>query len=133
MRRLWEEELLGEILSRDAAPCQTPPPEDVCQARGQTITFVFLHSLTPMRQLLRSNNSVQKQTIARIALLISELYKVHQPALQAFESCFSSGGEVTRAEIILPFCGIPLACSKRDQSPICLSEDWSRSNPTVST
>jgi hypothetical protein len=66
MRRLWEEELLGEILSRDAAPCQTPPPEDVCQARGQTITFVFLHSLTPMRQLLRSNNSVQKQTIARI-------------------------------------------------------------------
>jgi hypothetical protein len=63
MRRLWKEELLGEILSRDAGPLpnsatgrRLPSPEANDHIR-----------VSPQpEQLLRSNNSVQKLTIARI-------------------------------------------------------------------
>lgn len=56
MRWLWKEELLGEIFSRDAAPCQN----SAAGRRSQTIVVVFLPQPDAMRQLLRSNNSVQE-------------------------------------------------------------------------
>jgi hypothetical protein len=61
MRWLWKEELLGEIFSRDAAPCQNSAAGR-CSPKPlwQTIVVVFLPQPDAMRQLLRSNNSVQE-------------------------------------------------------------------------
>lgn len=70
MRRLWKEELLEEIFKSRCGPLPNSAtfakPGGKRSAPSRVQTFVLLHSLTPMRQLLRLNNSVQKQTIARI-------------------------------------------------------------------
>jgi hypothetical protein len=66
MRRLWKEELLGKILVGMRPPAKTPPPEDVRQAPAANDHIRVFLQPDAMRQLLRSNNSVQKQTIARI-------------------------------------------------------------------
>jgi hypothetical protein len=61
MRWLWKEELLGEIFSRDAAPLpKLRRRKTFAKPLGQTIVVVFLPQPDAMRQLLRSNNSVQE-------------------------------------------------------------------------
>jgi hypothetical protein len=45
MRPLGKEELLGEILVEMRAPAKLRHRKDVRQARGERITFMFLHAM----------------------------------------------------------------------------------------
>jgi hypothetical protein len=61
MRRLWEEELLGEILSRDAGPLPNSATGRRLPSPGANVSPQPDANATAV-----ANNSVRGQTIARI-------------------------------------------------------------------